>query len=642
MALPNPLVTVTAVATGGTTADLAIIDTNAGTASHRWRYRLAGDVWFAVPGATTTAPGVTTHVLTGLTPGVPYQISVRPENIDGVGDYINSASWYTHNTGGGDVGLLLPDTVLPTITGSITVNYVAATWIQITHSAGADDLPGPVTYEYSSDGGSTWVHSGSTSLIYVYRGLPPSSTRSLRVRARDQAGNVSTGYLSATATTSAYSDPWDSALTPAFLATAGLIKDLHTADETAWLVQDFMPDAPSAIGMRVTKDQPLVLAGIRSELFIDFPWVTGDTVRYKWKFMFPTGVATDAPRNLWWIVTQWHDQPDPALGQTWDNYPPGNNPPVMIAFGELPGNLGIVVNYGAPNPQYRPPGPLSIVRGTWYSMEMTVHWSTGGDGNAVLKMNGAQVWAYTGRNMHNNYRHSWQLGQYRAQEIEGVSVMFFDAIEAEVLVVSRPTITGSITVLSVQPYSIRISHPAGSDAVAVTSYEYSKDGGTTWVDSGVTDLAFTFTRLIPDTEYVLQVRAKNAEGYVSTTPLSTTVSTAAPVVFDTPANRIVCTLTVAPGLAGTFVIDAAQPGFARFGAAHNGKTFSLAAVDAAAVGGPKWEVRTGCTYTHATGTLTRGTLEESSTGAAVTLGADTVVTVVLTAVQAAVIMGALS
>jgi hypothetical protein len=41
--------------------------------------------------------------------------------------------------------------------------------------------------------------------------------------------------------------------------------------------------------------------------------------------------------------------------------------------------------------------------------------------------------------------------------------------------------------------------------------------------------------------------------------------------------------------------------------------------------GSAWEVRNGCTYTHGTTTLTRGTLEESSTGSAISLSSSTTV-----------------
>lgn len=79
-------------------------------------------------------------------------------------------------------------------------------------------------------------------------------------------------------------------------------------------------------------------------------------------------------------------------------------------------------------------------------------------------------------------------------------------------------------------------------------------------------------------------------------------------------NRALFTLQNAPGAAGNLMIGAAVTGpFRTLGAAQDGKTFDGVCL----VEGDAWEVRNGCTYTHSTGTLTRGVLEDSSTGAPV-------------------------
>lgn len=639
MAIPNPIVTVTATPTGGTTAALALVDTNSGTASHRWRVRLAGGPWGLAAGAANpSAPGVTTFAATGLTPGQEYEVSARPENVDGVNNYVSSAaSWYTHNTGGGAIGLLLPDSTIPTLTGSLTVDFVSATWVQVSHPAGADNLPDALSYEYSSNGGSSWASGGvpytnaaGTVVTYTFTGLLPATSQGLRARAKDRAGNVSTSPLSATQSTTPLVGALDGAVAPWLQPYAAL----EVLDETAWLVGDFAPYAYGAIGFRVRGGQTKVNGGVRSEASIDFPWVEGDTVTYTYKFMVPASVPSDSPRNHWWIITQWHDQPDPALGETWETWAGGHSPPLSISFGEISGASKLSINAGAPNPTAISP-LVSITRGVWYDAEMVVKWSREADGTAVFKLNGTPVWGYAGANMQNAYRHYWKLGQYRSDTIAGISVMHFDAIDASVAAVSRPTLTGSITVSLTTARSIRISHPAGS--VGTTSYEYSKDGGITWVDSASVATTYTYPALTPATAYPLQVRAKNAAGVTSLPPLAITHSTSAAESFDTPVNRLSCVLTGAPGTSGNFAVGAARTGHRGFVAGHDARTFSVAAVD-----GANWEIRTGCTYTHGTTTLSRGTLEESSSGSAVNLGPTTVVSVILSAVQAAAIMAALA
>ena len=91
-------------------------------------------------------------------------------------------------------------------------------------------------------------------------------------------------------------------------------------------------------------------------------------------------------------------------------------------------------------------------------------------------------------------------------------------------------------------------------------------------------------------------------------------------------NRAQFRVTAAPGLSGNFACGAALSKRRALGAADNGLAFDVVIEDGAA-----WEVRIGCTYTHATLTLTRGTLEDSSTGAAIALSASAVVSTTITA-----------
>lgn len=87
-----------------------------------------------------------------------------------------------------------------------------------------------------------------------------------------------------------------------------------------------------------------------------------------------------------------------------------------------------------------------------------------------------------------------------------------------------PVLAGSITQGTVTSTSCQISWPAGTDNVAVTSYEVSKDNGATWTDVGNV-LTYTFTGLSVSTTYTQKVRAKDASGNVSTPALSLAVTT---------------------------------------------------------------------------------------------------------------------
>lgn len=95
----------------------------------------------------------------------------------------------------------------------------------------------------------------------------------------------------------------------------------------------------------------------------------------------------------------------------------------------------------------------------------------------------------------------------------------------------------------------------------------------------------------------------------------------------TSINRAYFTISNTPGGAGDLTVSTAVTGpYRTLGAAQDGQSFDVSIVD-----GTAWEVRTGCTYTHGTTTLGRGTLEESSTGSAITLTSAAVVMVTATA-----------
>lgn len=106
----------------------------------------------------------------------------------------------------------------------------------------------------------------------------------------------------------------------------------------------------------------------------------------------------------------------------------------------------------------------------------------------------------------------------------------------------------------------------------------------------------------------------------------------------THKNRLVCTVSaVASAGLGAWTVSAAQSGYRTFAAGDDAKTFDVVAVE-----GTAWEVRTGCTYTHSGTTLSRGTLEDSSTGSAVTFTSACVLSVTLSAAKANLLEAAIN
>lgn len=170
------------------------------------------------------------------------------------------------------------------------------------------------------------------------------------------------------------------------------------------------------LGLRLFPGQEEYNGGIRAEVSVDVPYQEGDTLRYEWRFRVPADFKSDAPRNRWWIIGQWHDQPDTTQGETWKGFP-SRSPPVLIAIGELDGRIAIGIEYGPTHAEKR--GPIFIERGKWHHIALVIHWSQKADGRAEVFFDDMTRPAYTidGPNMHNGFRHYLKLGMYRNPEI---------------------------------------------------------------------------------------------------------------------------------------------------------------------------------------------------------------------------------
>jgi hypothetical protein len=94
------------------------------------------------------------------------------------------------------------------------------------------------------------------------------------------------------------------------------------------------------------------------------------------------------------------------------------------------------------------------------------------------------------------------------------------------------------------------------------------------------------------------------------------------------ANLILSSISNTPGTSGNLTMDAGLLDHLSLGASHDGVTFSTIGIHQPGVGR---EVRTGCTYTHSTRTLTRGTLVTSTTGSAINLTSAAVVSISISA-----------
>jgi len=162
--------------------------------------------------------------------------------------------------------------------------------------------------------------------------------------------------------------------------------------------------------------------GIRSEMSVNFPFNESDEVTYTFDVKLPQDFQSDTPKNRWWIIAQWHDQPDPRLYESWDNFPK-RSPPVSIYVEERNGVVGFGVEVLDQHQKSWFPFPL----GNWLTLKTTIHWSTQQDGlvdfSVVDHPEFNQI--FTGINMHNAYQHYFKMGQYRHSEIKQLNQVYF-------------------------------------------------------------------------------------------------------------------------------------------------------------------------------------------------------------------------
>ena len=158
--------------------------------------------------------------------------------------------------------------------------------------------------------------------------------------------------------------------------------------------------------------------GNRAEVSVDFPFTQGETVRYEWQFMLPNEFPSDAPRNRWWLIAQWHDQPDRVHGETWDDHPE-RSPSVALSIGEdnETKELVLALNYGTGT--VRNFGPVPLKRGVWHNVAVMVTWSTTDTGRVAMYLDDMDKALLTaeGANLHNRFQHYLKLGMYRHPEI---------------------------------------------------------------------------------------------------------------------------------------------------------------------------------------------------------------------------------
>ncbi|TWT53527.1 hypothetical protein Pla22_11560 [Rubripirellula amarantea] len=208
--------------------------------------------------------------------------------------------------------------------------------------------------------------------------------------------------------------------------------DIASRDNIVKVVED---DA-SYLGFRIYPGQQRLHGGIRSEVSVDFPYREGDTVVYSWQFKLEDDFTSDQPHNRWWIIGQWHDQPDLTKNETWDTHA-SLSPPISLCIGEKEGSMMLVMTYGVTRedqPQSTSQA-VRINRGKWYRAKTRITWSQSKKGQAKFFLSESDhpsteepVIEVEGPNMNNAYQHYFKMGMYRHPDIDTDNCIYLDKL----------------------------------------------------------------------------------------------------------------------------------------------------------------------------------------------------------------------
>jgi hypothetical protein len=541
--------TITSAQVGAGTASIAFTPgSTGGSTITGYRYSTnGGSSW------TTPAPTTSPILLTGLANGTSYAFELEAAN--GTGDGAATSTSFT-----------TPSVPAAPVISSLTAQNQALT-VNLTAPASNGS---PITdYEWSTDGGSAW-YSESTF------GTP----------CRSGAGSAETCTIAALSTDGA------SALTNGTAYPVELRAVNAVGTGNASVSQSGTPYATPGAPSITTGASGMVPANQTLTVSFSAPAITGGSPVTGYQYSTDAGATwqnrTDGQAATATTMTISALSTD---GQT----PLTNGTPYSVeiraenAAGYGPGSTvaaGIPVNV---------PDAPSITSVTAANGALGVAFTPGSNGGSAItsyqySLDGGNTWASTGSlspsftigNLTNGTAYSILL---EADNMAGDSVASAPGTGTPATVPGQPMITA--TTRGNQTISIAFSD-ASNGGSAISSYQYSTDGGATWATAaaGAGPLVITalsgngVTAITNGTDYPVEIRAVNvigdslASSSVNVAPAS---APAAPTVTLTPGNGAIAVGVTVSNDGGSPVtgIDYSLDGGAFLPAGTTGSTFTI-------------------------------------------------------------------
>jgi hypothetical protein len=185
----------------------------------------------------------------------------------------------------------------------------------------------------------------------------------------------------------------------------------------------------NSVGFVLAARNAKINNGIRSEVAIGYPFNEEDTVEYSWSIKVPAKSNLGA-EGRWWVIAQWHDQPDSRLNESWANFK-AQSPPVAIYVEKRDSIIGIGVQGVGGRKLSWAPIPID----EWLNIRAIIHWSRAESGSVKFSVvdHPSLNFEYTGLNMLNSYQHYFKLGQYRDPTVQSYSVLYIKDVKISTL-----------------------------------------------------------------------------------------------------------------------------------------------------------------------------------------------------------------
>lgn len=166
--------------------------------------------------------------------------------------------------------------------------------------------------------------------------------------------------------------------------------------------------------------------GHRAELSCKDRAPIGKEIVYKFSFMIP---ILYKETDMWQYISQFHDRPDVAHGETWATYNSHYPPPLSLSYHK---NIITVKRYDKKD-GYHIIASTNIKKGNWVDITYRIKWSEKNDGFIEVFVNGKNVsnGKVYGPNLYNSSGNYFKIGIYEDKKNPYKNSLYYDDVSID-------------------------------------------------------------------------------------------------------------------------------------------------------------------------------------------------------------------